>query len=155
MSRYCDLLARIASRALLLALVSALSGLVPTSLNAGPAFRSQGALGTVQTAMITEASGIVASRQNAGVIWTHNDSSYRGSVFALSTSGALLGRYTILPVPSGGDFEDIAIGPGPLPEFQYIYLGDIGDNTATRPSIRSTGTTRRDPMTCLPTFAPR
>jgi hypothetical protein len=85
--------------------------------------------------MIWEASGLVASRQNPGVLWTHNDSGYRGNVFAISTNGALLGRYFV-PAVFSGDFEDIALGPGPLPQFQYIYLGDIGDNFLSRESIR-------------------
>jgi hypothetical protein len=100
-----------------------------------PAFASGVAVGVVQTFEITEASGLAASRQNSGVLWTHDDSSYPGSAFAISTNGALLARYW-LPNVFGGNFEDIAIGPGPLPEFQYIYLGDIGDNFASRPNIR-------------------
>jgi hypothetical protein len=89
----------------------------------------------VSASEITEASGIVASRQNPGVLWTHNDSSYPGSVFAISTNGALLARYYI-PNVFFGDFEDISFGPGPNPEHQYLYLGDIGDNFASRPNIR-------------------
>src|SRR6185503_3525400 len=52
---------------------------------------------------------------------------------ALSTNGALLARYSI---PNAvGDFEDMAIGPGPKPGVQYIYLGDIGDNFLNRSQI--------------------
>lgn len=91
--------------------------------------------GIVDTFYVWEASGLVASRQNPGVLWTHNDSGYRGSVFAISTNGALLAVYTIPNVWSG-DFEDIEFGPGPSPESQYLYLGDIGDNYSTRASIR-------------------
>ncbi|HYV30288.1 MAG TPA: hypothetical protein VEO53_04160, partial [Candidatus Binatia bacterium] len=100
-----------------------------------PRFAAGVALGTVTDPDIIEASGIIASRQNPGVVWTHNDSGFPGSVFALSTNGALLARYCI-PNVFYGDFEDIAFGPGPSPEFQYIYLGDIGDNFSTRPNIR-------------------
>ena len=106
-----------------------------TCLAQTPSFASGVALGTVQTWDITEASGLVASRQNPGVLWTHNDSGYPGSVFALSTNGALLARYDV-PGVSWGNFEDIALGPGPSPEFQYIYLGDIGDNYQSRETIR-------------------
>ena len=91
--------------------------------------------GTVTAPEITEASGIVASRQNPGVLWTHNDSGYPGSVFALSTNGTLLGRY-YLPTVFYGNFEDIAIGPGASPEHHYVYLADIGDNFAARSSVR-------------------
>jgi len=91
--------------------------------------------GIVTAPEIREASGIVASRQNPGVLWTHNDSGFGGSVFALSTNGALLGRY-YAPTAFGGNYEDIAIGPGPNPEHHYIYLGDIGDDFFSRFSIR-------------------
>jgi hypothetical protein len=100
-----------------------------------PEFSAGVIVGTNENPLVWEASGLVASRQNAGVLWTHNDSGYRGSVFALSTNGAALGRYFIPEVYSG-DFEDIALGPGPQPQFQYLYLGDIGDNFAARETIR-------------------
>ena len=101
----------------------------------GQSFANAVEFGTVNTFDITEASGIVASRQNPGVLWTHNDSGYAGSIFALSTNGTLLGRY-YLPTVFFGNFEDIAIGPGGTPEHQYVYLGDLGDNLGTRLSIR-------------------
>jgi hypothetical protein len=33
------------------------------------------------------------------------------------------------------DCEDIAVGPGPLKDKSYVYLGDIGDNKAAHPFI--------------------
>jgi len=78
---------------------------------------------------------LAASRQNPGVLWTHNDSGFPGTVFALSTNGTLLAQCEV-PNVFSGDFEDIAIGPGPSPGMQYIYLGDIGDNTSVRDEIR-------------------
>jgi hypothetical protein len=102
---------------------------------ANPSFGNGVTNGIVDTFFISEASGIIASSQNPGVLWTHNDSGYRGSVFALATNGALLGRYYVPDVFSG-DFEDISFGPGPLAQFKYIYLGDIGDNDLTRADIR-------------------
>jgi hypothetical protein len=100
-----------------------------------PEFAAGVSNGVVGTYNVWEASGLVASRQNPGVLWTHNDSGFRGNVFALATNGVYLARHYDEDVYSG-DFEDIAIGPGPLPQFQYIYLGDIGDNFASRESIR-------------------
>jgi len=91
-------------------------------------------VGTVVAPEIWEASGLVASRQNPGVLWIHNDSGFPGNVFAVSTNGSLLARY-YEPSIFWGDFEDIAIGPGSTPEAQYIYLGDIGDNFSSRASI--------------------
>ena len=91
--------------------------------------------GEVTAFEITEASGVVASRQNPGVLWTHNDNGYPGHIFAISTNGTLLAHYFV-PNVFFGDFEDIAIGPGASPQHQYIYLGDIGDNNINRANIR-------------------
>jgi hypothetical protein len=101
----------------------------------GQSFANAVVQGIVAAPEITEASGIVASRQNPGVLWVENDSGFGGSVFALSTNGVLLGRYYV-PIAFGGNYEDIAFGPGPNPEHQYLYLGDIGDNFFNRFSIR-------------------
>jgi hypothetical protein len=92
-------------------------------------------VGTVEAFNLYEASGLAASRQNPGVLWIHNDSGFGGTVFALSTNGAYLGSYRV-PSAFSGDYEDIAIGPGPVPGMDYIYLGDIGDNFSGRGSIR-------------------
>lgn len=96
-------------------------------------FSYRGIAGVVETLALSEASGLAASRQNPGVLWTHNDSA-GGTVFALSTNGAELGSYFI-PSVFSGDFEDIAVGPGPIPEIDYIYLGDIGNNFSGRSSV--------------------
>jgi hypothetical protein len=98
-----------------------------------PEFASGVQVGQVTQNGLTEISGIVSSRKNAGVLWIHNDRS-RDDIYAVSTDGELLATYSL-----GGevsDMEDIAIGPGPLPELHYLYCGDIGDNAATRSSIR-------------------
>lgn len=89
----------------------------------------------VRTPFIEEASGIVASRKNPGVIWVHNDSGDAARLYAIDTKAALLG----ICVVSGAharDWEDIAVGPGPDPNQQYLYIGDIGDNNARHPSVR-------------------
>ena len=91
--------------------------------------------GVIDTTDILEASGLIASRQNPGVLWTHNDNGFPGTIFAISTNGSLLARYAV-PNVFFGDFEDISFGPGPNPDHQYVYLGDIGDNFLTRTSIR-------------------
>jgi hypothetical protein len=90
--------------------------------------------GVVQSDLIREASGIVASRQNPGVLWVHNDSGDSARVFAINEKGEFLGTCTI-----GGatarDWEDIAVGPGPDPNQQYLYIGDIGDNQGKYPDV--------------------
>lgn len=92
-------------------------------------FGAREELGLVEFAAISEASGVVASRKNTNVLWTHNDSGDQNRIFALSTRGRHLGVYHIAGVLAR-DWEDIAIGPGPRAGQQYLYIGDIGDNKA-------------------------
>ena len=84
-------------------------------------------MGIIESDLITEASGIAASRKNPGVFWTHNDSGGKNRIFAFNSSGKHLGTYTIALIQNR-DWEDIAVGPGPDGE-QYIYIADIGDNS--------------------------
>ena len=90
--------------------------------------------GIVRSVLIREASGLVASRQNPGVLWVHNDSGGGAKVFAIDTKGDLLGACTVRGAAIR-DWEDIAIGPGPDPNQQCLYIGDIGDNQAKRPEV--------------------
>src|SRR5205085_6626808 len=92
--------------------------------------------GTIQNASIGEASGIVASRVNANVLWTHNDSGNAAQIFAMTPAGVNLGAYT-LSGAGNTDWEDIAIGPGPAAGVQYVYAGDIGDNNWDNASHRN------------------
>jgi len=91
--------------------------------------------GTVSFPELKEASGVVASRNNLDVLWTHNDSGDLARIYALDTRGRKLGNY-YLPGATNVDWEDIAIGPGPVTNVSYIYVGDIGDNNANRSSIQ-------------------
>lgn len=89
--------------------------------------------GQITNDALADLSGIAASRQNPGVLWVHND---RGldQFHAVGTNGQFLGTWIIGDTVD--DFEDIAMGPGPVPGLQYLYCGDIGDNAATRANIR-------------------
>ncbi len=90
--------------------------------------------GTVQTRLITEASGIVASRKNPPVLWVHNDSGNAPDVYAINPEGKLLATCHVKGARCR-DWEDIAIGPGPDPQHSFLYIGDIGDNGARYPFI--------------------
>lgn len=91
--------------------------------------------GTVAFPALTECSGVVASRNNTDVLWVHNDSGDSARIFALDTQGRLLGTYNLTGA-THTDYEDIGIGPGPLPNVSYLYIGDIGDNNENRSNIR-------------------
>ena len=90
--------------------------------------------GVVESEIVREASGLAASRKSAGVLWVHNDSGDAPRIYAMSTKGKHLGAYML-----GGayvfDMEDMAIGPGPDPNIDYLYLGDIGDNLEERKNV--------------------
>ncbi|MFQ5641123.1 MAG: hypothetical protein ACE5IR_24360 [bacterium] len=76
---------------------------------------------------LQELSGLAASRKNPGVLWTHNDSGGKNRIYAIDSNGRHLGTFVIAGVRAR-DWEDIAVGPGPVKGQQYLYIGDIGDN---------------------------
>lgn len=102
---------------------------------AAPTFSNGVNAGNVSVSGLVECSGIVASRNNANVLWVHNDSGDSARLFALDTQGRRLGTYNLTGA-SHTDYEDIGIGPGPLPNVSYLYVGDIGDNGESRSNIR-------------------
>ncbi len=84
---------------------------------------------------LNEASGLVQSRTEPLVFWSHQDNSGDERLFALNKTGAYLGTYDLriytpgtTTIRTARDPEDIAIGPGPEDGIDYIYLGDTGDN---------------------------
>ena len=100
--------------------------------------------GAVQTDQAPELSGLVLSRSQPGVLWTHNDSGDRARVFALRPDGSVLADLDV-PGAQAVDWEDIAI------RGRTLYLADIGDNAQARstvdiyrvpePRVPATGTT--------------
>lgn len=104
------------------------------SLGTCPSFQSAVNVGTIPS-VLNETSGIVSSRKNEGVLWAHNDSGAGAYVYALNTQGVLLGTFTVSGA-TNRDWEDIAIGPGPEPNQQYLYIGDIGGNISNYGNIK-------------------
>jgi len=108
---------------------------VTVEANAGcPEFQAGLRVGTLQSSLVKEASGIAASRKNQDVLWVQNDSGDSARVFAMSRQGRHLGIYN-LSRAGAVDWEDMTIGPGPKNGVDYLYLGDIGDNRAKRSHI--------------------
>jgi len=99
-----------------------------------PEFAAGQSVGRLQSPLISEASGMAASRKNPGILWTHNDHGHAGRLYAIKTTGELVTSYIVMGAASR-DWEDIAIGPGPDPNEHYIYIGDIGDNNAKRQTV--------------------
>lgn len=74
-----------------------------------------------------EISGMVASRSNPGLFWVHNDSGDEPRIFLIDTD-LKIKMTCALEGAMNRDWEDIAIGPGPVEGKNYLYIGDIGDN---------------------------
>uniref|UniRef100_A0A7S2X1F2 Uncharacterized protein n=1 Tax=Chloropicon primus TaxID=1764295 RepID=A0A7S2X1F2_9CHLO len=95
-------------------------------------------LGANNNKAAKEISGVVASRTQTarggngtagGVLWSHNDSGSGPYLFALNAStGEHIAWFELEGdnIPNS-DWEDIAIGPGPVFGQDYIYIGDVGD----------------------------
>lgn len=99
--------------------------------NECPEYKEGIRVGGLKSNFIIETSGIVASRQNSGVFWIHNDSGDSAKLYAIKRNGELIGTYIVLGA-GARDWEDIAIGPGPEAGSDYLYIGDIGDNGKRR-----------------------
>jgi PKD repeat protein len=101
-----------------------------------PAYKAGSASHDLDAAALTEASGLALSRQSPGVLWTMNDSDPDGArLYAFATaSGALIGTYA-LQGADVKDWEDLALGPGPVAGKEYLYVGDIGDNNVDRAGV--------------------
>jgi len=80
---------------------------------------------------LAEASGIAASRRNAGTFWAINDSG-QPIIYALDAKGAVTGFVRV----TGATLEDWeAIAVGPCGSGTCLFVGDIGDNDASRKQI--------------------
>lgn len=90
-------------------------------------------VGQIENQKVDESSGVVASRKNPGVWWTHNDSGGKPRIFAFDDTGKHLGTYT-LEGASAFDWEDIAAAPCP-DGTPCLYAGDVGDNGKIRKNI--------------------
>lgn len=104
--------------------------------------------GKLDSAELSESSGLIASRQNPGVLWVHNDSGDRARIFAINEKGQLLAEYT-LPGAVAVDWEEISFGPGPGTG-DYIYVGDNGLNRDGQ--AHYTKKIKRDEVRAFPAF---
>jgi hypothetical protein len=88
-------------------------------------------LGVIENKEIDEASGIVASYKNKGLLWTHNDSGDKNRIFSMDANGKGT-REFYLDGAMNRDWEAIAMAQ--FPEGSFIYVGEIGDNNAEFPT---------------------
>lgn len=76
---------------------------------------------------------MVHSREHA-VLWINNDSGDTPRLHVVQDDGTFVGSLNV-PGALAHDWEDIAIGPGPTPGVDYLYVADIGDNDSNRPYV--------------------
>lgn len=91
-------------------------------------------LGEVADPVLDESSGLIASRRNPGLLWTHNDSGDEPRLYCLTGEAARCGTWTVTGAEAF-DWEDIAAGPGPVAGRSYLFVGDIGDNRRARAHV--------------------
>jgi len=102
---------------------------------------------------ISESSGVAPSRRTPGVLWTHDDSGEPPYVYAIDTTGAARGTFSITGARNV-DWEDIALGP--CGAHTCLYLADTGDNSERRGSVvlyrvREPDVPKRQPKKVRPT----
>lgn len=87
-------------------------------------------VGRIQNPRITESSGAILSRRDSNVLWTHNDGGGRRQVlYAMTRDGKAIAEYRVTGAVFD-DWEDIAAD-----DKGHLFIGDIGNNDAKRPSI--------------------
>ena len=91
-------------------------------------------LADLEDQAITESSGLVASRTSPGSYWTHNDAGNGPLIYSFDSQGRSRGVWRVTGATSY-DWEDLSTGPGPKPDTNYLYIGDIGDNDGSRSEI--------------------
>jgi len=109
--------------------VAAALAIVAGSSRASAQCRASGPVAKVSE--LSEASGIASSRRNSGTTWALNDSG-EPVVYALNERGVVTGRVRL----TGAKVEDWeAVAVGPCANGSCLYVGDIGDNNASRKQI--------------------
>ncbi len=91
-----------------------------------PIFTDTPIIKTIVSGKIDETSGMAVSRNQKDCIWVHEDSDNQPGLHLIGTDGTY--KKFVPFAGTNRDWEDVAIGPGPLEGTNYIYIGDIGDN---------------------------
>lgn len=87
-------------------------------------------MGFIIDRKLREVSGITYSRLHEGNWWVHNDSGDAASLYAIDSTGRLLGTFRAVGAVNE-DWEDIATGPG-ADGSPALYVADTGNNSRNR-----------------------
>lgn len=96
-----------------------------------PVFGEGQSRGPIQNKELKEASGLIASVNNPGLLWSHNDSGDEARIFLLDDSAKNKAVYYLEGIKAK-DWEEIA---SLKKDQSYLLIGDIGDNKGIRPFI--------------------
>lgn len=99
-----------------------------------PVYTEAKRIAQIAAPFINECSGMADSRRNPGIFWINNDSGDGAYLYAVNRQGATKGVFLVRNA-SANDWEDIAYGPGPDGKGNYLYIGDIGDNSRRRTDV--------------------
>jgi len=80
--------------------------------------------GNIQPAELSEVSGLAASIDHPGVLWTVNDSGQGAKLFAIGQRGELIGQWQV--GVRNRDWEDLSVAS--VNGQAYVLVADIGDN---------------------------
>ncbi len=83
---------------------------------------------------ITESSGIAASKCQADVFWTHNDSGDDAFIFAFNSAGKHLGTYKVTDAENTDweDIDEIKTADGKC----VLYIAETGNNARIREQMK-------------------
>ena len=87
--------------------------------------------GAIQNTELNEASGLIASINNPGLLWSHNDSGDKARIFLMDDSAKNKAVYYLEGIKAK-DWEEIA---SLQKDQNYLLIGDIGDNKGVRPYV--------------------
>jgi hypothetical protein len=90
--------------------------------------------GNIQDPGLKEASGLIASRQNPGLLWVINDSGNEPKLFLINGKAETVRTYW-LNNQENHDWEDLAIYRDKSTGKNKLMIGDIGDNFSGREYI--------------------
>ena len=92
-------------------------------------------MGNIQSRRLDESSGLASSHNDAGVLWSINDSGSSPEIFAMTTQGQHLGSW-LIDMSDPLDWE--AMASFRWRNRNYLLMADIGDNFAARSSVSFT-----------------
>ena len=121
-----------------------LLSLMPSAALAGPCiqWRAPERIGSLDTSLLPEASGIAASRSYPGRLYLNNDSGDGPYFYFTDMTGGPTARVAVSGmVPR--DVEDVALGACPGAAQTCLWLGDIGDNARKRDTVTFVALTER------------